>query len=151
MIEDPHCQDGINNDLGQDPNPGLVDFDGGQSVWGECTGEPGGCPANVSDPDGDGVPNPDPGLSPVPPPERLSTAAFVSPGNGLPGTPALFSKTFSEPPELLEGPLGARPALDPLEVDRMAARDLDRLIETLGVVPMVVPGESIHDAFGWRQ
>lgn len=33
----------------------------------------------------------------------------------------------------------------------MAARNFDRLVETLGVVPVVVPGESIHDAFGRRQ
>ena len=59
-IEDPQCQDGINNDPGQDPDPGLIDFDGGQSIWGACTGQPGGCPANVSDPGGDGVANPDP-------------------------------------------------------------------------------------------
>jgi hypothetical protein len=58
--EQAQCQDGVNNDLGQDPNPGLIDFDGGQSIWGACTGEPGGCPANVSDPEGDGVANPDP-------------------------------------------------------------------------------------------
>jgi hypothetical protein len=58
--EDPQCQDGINNDLGQDPDPGLVDYDGGQSVWGECNGLPWGCPAGVSDPEGDGVANPDP-------------------------------------------------------------------------------------------
>jgi hypothetical protein len=58
--EDPECQDGINNDPGSDPDPGLIDFDGGQSIWGICTGEPGGCPANVSDPEGDGVANPDP-------------------------------------------------------------------------------------------
>jgi hypothetical protein len=59
-IEDPQCQDGVNNDLGQDPTPGLIDFDGGQSIWGACTGQPGGCPSNVSDPEGDGVANPDP-------------------------------------------------------------------------------------------
>jgi spore coat protein A len=58
--EQTQCQDGINNDLGQDPNPGLIDFDGGQSIWGACTGQPAGCPANVSDPEGDGVANPDP-------------------------------------------------------------------------------------------
>jgi hypothetical protein len=58
--EQTQCQDGMNNDPGQDPNPGLIDFDGGQSIWGECTGQPGGCPANASDPEGDGVANPDP-------------------------------------------------------------------------------------------
>jgi hypothetical protein len=60
--ESPQCQDGVNNDFGQDPNtgPALIDFDGGQSIWGECTGQPGGCPAEVSDPEGDGIANPDP-------------------------------------------------------------------------------------------
>jgi hypothetical protein len=58
-MENPKCQDGINNDTGQDTQ-GLIDYDGGQSIWGECTGVPGGCPANVSDPEGDGVANPDP-------------------------------------------------------------------------------------------
>jgi hypothetical protein len=53
-------QDGINNDRGPDPDPGLVDFDGGQSIWGACSGEPGGCPLGVSDTDGDGVADPDP-------------------------------------------------------------------------------------------
>jgi hypothetical protein len=52
------CQDGINNDLEQDPNPGLIDFDGGQSIHGVCAG--GVCPPGVSDPDGDGVADPDP-------------------------------------------------------------------------------------------
>jgi hypothetical protein len=58
--ESPACQDGVNNDPGHDPDPGLIDFDGGQSIWGACTGEPGGCPAKVSDPEKDGVANPDP-------------------------------------------------------------------------------------------
>ncbi len=47
--------DGINNDLGQD---GLIDFDGGQSIHGACSG--GVCPPGVSDPDFDGVADPDP-------------------------------------------------------------------------------------------
>ena len=59
FTEDPQCQDGIDNDPGQDTQD-LVDYDGGQSIWGECTGDPGGCPAFVSDPEGDGVANPDP-------------------------------------------------------------------------------------------
>jgi hypothetical protein len=59
-VENPECQDGQNNDPAQDPNPGLIDFDGGQSIHGECTGEPGGCPPLVSDPEGDGLANPDP-------------------------------------------------------------------------------------------
>jgi hypothetical protein len=47
------CQDGIDNDSA----PG-VDFDGGQSIHGACSG--GACPPGVSDPEGDGVANPDP-------------------------------------------------------------------------------------------
>jgi hypothetical protein len=58
--EAPQCQDGVNNDRGQDPDPGLIDFDGGQSIWGLCSGELGGCPPEVSDPEGDGVANWDP-------------------------------------------------------------------------------------------
>ncbi|MDJ0869084.1 MAG: hypothetical protein QNK03_23450 [Myxococcota bacterium] len=58
--EDPQCQDGLNNDPNQDPDPGLIDFDGGQWLHGACSGAPGGCPAGVSDPDGDGVADPDP-------------------------------------------------------------------------------------------
>jgi cysteine-rich repeat protein len=58
MIENPQCQDGTNNDPGQDPNPGLVDYDGGQSIHGYCSG--GTCPPGVSDPEADGVANPDP-------------------------------------------------------------------------------------------
>ena len=49
------CQDGVDNDAA----PGI-DFDGGVSIHGACTGLPGGCPPGVSDPEGDGVPNPDP-------------------------------------------------------------------------------------------
>jgi hypothetical protein len=56
--ESPQCQDGINNDLGQDPNPGRIDYDGGQSIHGYCSD--GTCPPGVSDPDGDGVADPDP-------------------------------------------------------------------------------------------
>jgi len=33
-IESPQCQDGINNDLGQDPNPGRIDYDAGYSANG---------------------------------------------------------------------------------------------------------------------
>ncbi len=51
--EDPKCQDGLNND-----NDGRVDFDGGESIHGLCAG--GSCPAGVSDPDGNGVADPDP-------------------------------------------------------------------------------------------
>jgi hypothetical protein len=55
QLEAPRCQDGINNDPGQDS---LIDFDGGQSIHGECSA--GSCPAGVSDPDADGVADPDP-------------------------------------------------------------------------------------------
>jgi hypothetical protein len=58
MDEDPKCNDGIDND-----GDGLIDFDGGQWVWGYCTGMPGGCPPEVSDPEGDGVSNADPQCS----------------------------------------------------------------------------------------
>ena len=54
--EAPQCQDGLDND-GQ---PGI-DFDGGQSIHGACSG--GVCPPGVSDPEGDGVANPDPDCS----------------------------------------------------------------------------------------
>jgi hypothetical protein len=55
--EKRQCQDGIDNDPGQDPT-GLVDFDGGQSIRGACSA--GACPPGVSDPDGNGVADPDP-------------------------------------------------------------------------------------------
>jgi len=47
--ESPQCQDGINNDLGQDPNPGRIDYDAGYSANGfpdpngpdpQCVGKP---------------------------------------------------------------------------------------------------------------
>ena len=57
-VEAPQCQDGANNDPGQDPD--LIDFDGGESIYGACSGAPGGCPDGVSDPDDDGVADPDP-------------------------------------------------------------------------------------------
>jgi hypothetical protein len=53
--EAPKCQDGINNDPHQDE---LIDFDGGQSIHGQCSA--GSCPAGVSDPDANGVADPDP-------------------------------------------------------------------------------------------
>jgi phospholipase/lecithinase/hemolysin len=53
LTESPQCQDGVSND-----GDGLVDFDGGQSVHGAC-GD-GVCPPGVSDPDDDGVADPDP-------------------------------------------------------------------------------------------
>ncbi len=51
--EDPQCQDGIDND-----GDGRIDFDGGQSIHGPCV--PHFCPVEVSDPDLDGTPDPDP-------------------------------------------------------------------------------------------
>jgi hypothetical protein len=47
------CGDGVDND-----GDGLADFDGGQSIHGACLA--GTCPAGVSDPNGDGVADPDP-------------------------------------------------------------------------------------------
>jgi CSLREA domain-containing protein len=38
--EDPQCQDGINNDWGQDPDPGKIDFDGGLSALGYVASDP---------------------------------------------------------------------------------------------------------------
>ena len=38
--EDPQCQDGLNNDPGQDPDPGLIDFDGGLSALGYVASDP---------------------------------------------------------------------------------------------------------------
>jgi hypothetical protein len=55
VFEPAACSDGLDND-----GDGLIDFDGGQSIWGDCTGEPGGCPPEVSDLGNDGIPNPDP-------------------------------------------------------------------------------------------
>jgi len=52
-IENPECQDGLNND-----GDGLIDYDGGQSIFGACAN--GTCPPGVSDPDADGVADPDP-------------------------------------------------------------------------------------------
>jgi hypothetical protein len=54
VTESPQCQDGINNDAQEG-----IDFDGGQSIHGACSGAPGGCPPGVSDPEGDGIANPD--------------------------------------------------------------------------------------------
>jgi hypothetical protein len=51
--ENPECQDGVNND--GDPR---LDFDGGESIHGACSG--GSCPPGVSDTDGDGDADPDP-------------------------------------------------------------------------------------------
>jgi hypothetical protein len=38
--ENPQCQDGINNDPGQDPDPGMIDFDGGLSALGYVASDP---------------------------------------------------------------------------------------------------------------
>jgi hypothetical protein len=54
-FEMSQCQDGFNNDPGEDD---LIDFDGGQSIHGACSA--GVCPPGVSDPDLDGVADPDP-------------------------------------------------------------------------------------------
>jgi formylglycine-generating enzyme required for sulfatase activity len=51
--ESPQCQDGVSNDA-----DGLADFDGGQSIHGACAD--GTCPPGVSDPDADGLADPDP-------------------------------------------------------------------------------------------
>jgi subtilisin family serine protease len=53
MLEDPACQNGSDDD-----GDGLIDFDGGQAVHGACSA--GTCPPGVSDPDLDGIANPDP-------------------------------------------------------------------------------------------
>ncbi len=53
ILENPMCQDGIENDA-----DGLADHDGGQSIHGNCSG--GACPPGVTDPDANGVANPDP-------------------------------------------------------------------------------------------
>jgi hypothetical protein len=61
--EDPRCQNGLDDD-----GDGTIDYDGGQSIWGQCTGvacvspeewPACGCPSEVSDPEGDGIANPD--------------------------------------------------------------------------------------------
>jgi hypothetical protein len=54
-LEQTQCQDGINNDPGQDAR---IDYDGGQSIHGTCSG--GVCPPGVSDTNSDGVADPDP-------------------------------------------------------------------------------------------
>jgi hypothetical protein len=51
--ETSQCQNGVNDD-----GDGLVDFDGGVSIYGSCSA--GTCPTGVSDPNQDGVPDPDP-------------------------------------------------------------------------------------------
>jgi hypothetical protein len=47
--ESPQCQDGVNNDPGQDPDPGLIDYDAGNFANGspdpngpdpQCVGKP---------------------------------------------------------------------------------------------------------------
>jgi lysophospholipase L1-like esterase len=52
-VEAAACQDGNDND-----GDGKIDFDGGQSIHGPCSG--GTCPLGVSDPDMDGIADPDP-------------------------------------------------------------------------------------------
>lgn len=59
LAEHAQCQDGIDND-----SSFGIDFDGGVSIHGHCRF--GWCPPGVSDPDGDGVADPDPHcVSPV--------------------------------------------------------------------------------------
>lgn len=53
--EASRCQNGLNDD--NDPS-GLIDFDGGQSIYGFC--QNGTCPPGVSDPNHDGIADPDP-------------------------------------------------------------------------------------------
>ena len=53
LFENPKCQNGLNDDT-----DAYVDFDGGQSIHGACAG--GSCPPGVSDPNADGVADPDP-------------------------------------------------------------------------------------------
>jgi hypothetical protein len=53
LSEKTECQDGLEND-----GDGRIDFDGGQSSYGACSG--GVCPSGVSDVDSDGVAGPDP-------------------------------------------------------------------------------------------
>jgi hypothetical protein len=52
QLESPKCQDGVDND-----SDGRKDFDGGQSIFGPCSG--GTCPPGVTDVDSDGVADPD--------------------------------------------------------------------------------------------
>ena len=58
-VEDTQCQNGLDDD-----GDGLIDFDGGVSVNGKCEplvlGGPDVCPPGVSDPNLDGIPDPDP-------------------------------------------------------------------------------------------
>jgi len=77
--ESAACQDGINNDPQEDL---LIDFDGGQSILGDCAG--GVCPAGVSDPDGDGVADPDPQCVGRPWKDRETKRWACGLGYGLP-------------------------------------------------------------------
>jgi arylsulfatase A-like enzyme len=54
--EQQNCQDGVDND-----SDGRKDFDGGQSIFGACSG--GVCPPGVSDVDADGIADADPGCA----------------------------------------------------------------------------------------
>ena len=51
-VPPPACSDGLDND-----GDGKIDHDGGQSIYGVCTG--GVCPPGVSDPNQDGIADPD--------------------------------------------------------------------------------------------
>ena len=68
--ESTQCQDGVQND-----GEGGIDFDGGQSIHGACSG--GVCPPGVADANADGVAEPDSacGVGPGGTPEIVSLAA----------------------------------------------------------------------------
>lgn len=82
-LESPRCQDGLDNEAIPD---GRIDFDGGQSIHGACSG--GACPAGVSDPDGDGVADPDPECAS---PWVDREAAGKACGLGFEGAPVLLA------------------------------------------------------------
>jgi formylglycine-generating enzyme required for sulfatase activity len=78
--ERSQCQNGLDDDF-----DGGVDYDGGQSIHGACDG--GVCPPGVSDPDADGVADPDPRC--VGAPARRSESAS-NPSCGLGAEVALL-------------------------------------------------------------
>jgi hypothetical protein len=45
-------------------------------------------------------------------------------------------------------PLAPRPAPNPLHIDALPPADGHRLFETLGVIPVIEGGETIHNAIG---
>jgi len=78
--EQPQCQNGRDDD-----GDGRVDYDGGQSIHGVCSG--GICPPGVSDPDIDGVADPDPRCVGAPGHQREDTSGT---GCGLGAEAALL-------------------------------------------------------------